>query len=55
VRDERGTSRGEAIAHPRVGMGIDAPTVEMDDPTVDVDTVGGRRGVVIATKQRTGG
>jgi hypothetical protein len=55
VRDERGTSRGEAMGRPGVGMDMDAPMVEMDEPAVDVDAAGGRRGVVVMTKQCTVG
>jgi hypothetical protein len=52
VRDERGTRRGEAIGRLGVGMGMDAPMVEMDEPAVDVDAAGGRHGVEVATRRR---
>jgi hypothetical protein len=52
VRDERGTSRGEVIGHLGVGMGMDAPMVEMDEPAVDVDAASGQRGVEVATRRR---
>jgi hypothetical protein len=51
VRDGRGTSWGEAIGCLGVGMGMDAPMVEMDEPAVDVDAAGGRHRVEVATKQ----
>jgi hypothetical protein len=51
VRDERGTSRGEAIGCLGVGMGMDAPMVEMDEPAVDVDAAGGWHGVEVATRR----
>jgi hypothetical protein len=55
ARVERGMSRGKAKECPGVGMGIDAPMVEMDEPAVDVDATGGRRGLVVTTKRCTVG
>jgi hypothetical protein len=55
VRDEWGMSQGEAIGCPGVGMGMDAPMVEIDEPAVDVDAANGWRGVVVVTRQCTVG
>jgi hypothetical protein len=43
------------MGHPGVGMGTDAPMVEMDEPAVDVDAAGGWHGVVVMTKRCTVG